>query len=394
MKQPRLWTRNYISILIANGLTFTSFYYLLVTLPIFGLQDLDTNKTQVGLFTTMFLISAIVIRPFAGKWLEKTGKYAIFISSLLILCAASLLYLLPGSFTSLLVIRFIHGVGFGMATTANGAIVADLIPESRKGEGMGYYGLTLNLGMVIGPFLGLTVINAGGTTVMFIINAVVSLLAIVTGVFVRLPKKANVTVNKTEANNVKGLKGLLEPSGVPISLIAAFLALVYSAIVSFVAVYAIEQGFVEASSYFFVVYAVILLASRPFTGKWFDLYGANYIIYPAILCFAIGTFLLASSTSSWIFLVSALLIGLGWGTVFPSLQTIAIQVAEPERRSAATAGFLSIFDFGFGIGSFVFGLVAAQIGYKSLYFYSSFLVLIGIIVYYFLHGRKVSSQQN
>jgi MFS family permease len=132
---------------------------------------------------------------------------------------------------------------------------------------------------------------------------------------------------------------------------------------------------------------VVLLISRPFSGKWFDLFGANIIIYPAILCFAVGTFLLSGSNTSLLFLSSAALIGLGWGTMFPSLQTIAIQVAPPKKRALATATFLSIFDFGFGIGSFLFGIAAAKIDHGSLYFYCSFLIIIGIGIYYLLHGR-------
>ncbi|WP_307838222.1 MFS transporter [Bacillus cereus group sp. N21] len=135
------------------------------------------------------------------------------------------------------------------------------------------------------------------------------------------------------------------------------------------------------------MYVVVLLISRPFSGKWFDLFGANIIIYPTILCFAVGTFLLSVSNTSLLFLASAALIGLGWGTMFSSLQTISIQVAPPKKRALATATFLSTFDFGFGIGSFIFGIAAAKIDHSSLYFYCSFLILIGIGVYYLLHGR-------
>ncbi|WP_409305037.1 MFS transporter [Peribacillus sp. SCS-155] len=386
MDKPKLWTKNFIGIAIANFFVFTTFYYLLVTLPVYSLQDLHGKETLVGLITTIFLISAILVRPLAGKWIGKAGKYMVFIGSLLILSVASALYFFPQTIPALIVLRFFHGIGFGMATTATGAIVADLIPESRKGEGMGYYGLTMNLSMVIGPFLGLTIMQHAGATAMFIVNLASAVLALAAGLFIRIPHKPvklKADVPKAEA----GLKGLFVKAAIPISIVAAFFALAYSAIISFVSVYARELGLVEVASYFFVVYAAVLLVSRPFTGKWFDIYGANSIIYPAILFFAIGTFLLSETHSAFVFLLSAALIGLGWGTVFPSLQTIAIQVAPVQKRPMATATFLSIFDFGFGIGSFVFGLVIAKIGHSSLYFYSAFLVLIGLAVYYLLHGR-------
>ena len=387
LDKPRLWTRDFISIAITNFLVFTTFFYLLVTLPIYALQELHGAKSEAGLITTIFLVASILTRPFAGKWIEKAGKYIVFISSLIVLFAASILYFIPQSLIGLLILRFFHGIGFGMATTATGAIVADLIPESRKGEGMGYYGLTLNLAMAIGPFLGLTVMQQTGTNVIFIINALCALFALVAGLFVKLPKKAFMPERVIERKTSMKIGDYLETSAIPVSLVSAFFGLIYSGIISFVSIYAKEQKLVEAAGYFFVVYAVVLLISRPFTGKWFDLFGANIIIYPAILCFAVGTFLLSVSTTSLLFLASAALIGVGWGTVFPSFQTIAIQVAPPKKRALATATFLSIYDFGFGIGSFIFGIAATKIDYGSLYFYCSFLIIIGSGVYYLLHGR-------
>ncbi|MEH7548473.1 MFS transporter [Neobacillus vireti] len=390
MTKPKLWTKNFISSAIANFLTFTTFYYLLVSLPIYALQELNSNESEVGLIVTFFLIAAIITRPFAGKWIERIGKYPVFLTAFLIVLASSFLYFIAQSITTLLIIRSLHGIGFGMATTATGAIVADLIPESRKGEGMGYYGLTLNLGMVAGPFLGLTIMHLGGTNLLFFINALLNLFALIFVFFVRIPKETvPQEVKHLESN--KGIKSLFEVSAIPMSLIAGFFALAYSGIISFVSVYAKGIGLVEAASYFFVVYASVLLISRPFTGKWYDRYGANNIIYPSIILFAVGTYLLSISPSLPLFLLSAALIGLGWGTIFPTLQTIAIEIAPADKRALATATYLSTFDFGFGIGSFLFGLATVKVGYSQLYFYSTFFVIAGIGVYYLLYGKLESS---
>lgn len=387
MNKPKLWTRNFISICIANFLVFTMFYYLLVTLPIYALQDLKVSSSAVGLITTVFLISAIITRPFSGKWMGTLGKRTIFLGALLILFVSSTLYFIPKSITGILMLRLFHGVGFGMATTAMGAIVADLIPKSRQGEGMGYYGLTNNLAMVIGPFLGLVVIQNQGANAVFMIHVVGSLIALLSGLLVKLPK---LTLANKKANSSAGFKEMFVIPAIPISLVAGFFALVYSSIIAFVSVYAKEIGLETASSFFFAVYALVLLVSRPFTGRWFDKYGANTIIYPSILCFAIGVYLLSISTTTVMFLASAGLIGLGWGTAAPSLQTIAIQVASVKQRPLATATYLSIFDIGFGLGSFIFGLAASSLEYGSLYFYGSLLIVVGIGVYYLLHGRIAS----
>ncbi|KAA0544601.1 MFS transporter [Bacillus sp. BGMRC 2118] len=384
--ENQLWTKNFISICVTNFLLFLNFYYLLVILPIYSVKELHGPESQAGLIVTVFLIAAIITRPISGQLIQRYGAGPIFILSIFIFLAATVLYYYPDTMFSLLLIRLFHGVGFGMATTAAGTIVADVIPDSRKGEGMGYYGLTMNLAMAIGPFLGITALNLWGIDVMFTISTVFVLIATVTGLFIKLPKRE---VTKNSSNN-KGLKvsDIFEASAIRISLVGGFFALVYSAVLSFVAVYAVEAGFGDIASYFFVVYAIILILSRPFTGKWFDLYGANVIIYPSILSFAIGLILLSQAETSLLFLVSAAFIGLGWGTAFPSFQTIAIQHAAPVRRGMATATFLSIFDIGVGLGSFIVGVVGARIGFSSLYFISSFFTLFGIGLYFILHGKK------
>jgi MFS family permease len=128
--------------------------------------------------------------------------------------------------------------------------------------------------------------------------------------------------------------------------------------------------------------------SRPFTGRWLDQYGPNVIVFPSIVLFAFGMFVLSQSGGAITFLVSAGMIGLGWGTLFPTFQTIAIQNAAPRKRGLATATFLSIYDIGIALGSFLVGLIAAKMDFSSLYFLSSFYILIGALLYYFMQVRK------
>lgn len=386
MEHPKLWTKNFSFVSICTFFVFLAFYYLLVTLPVYALEKLHAKPSEAGLLITVFLVSAILIRPFAGKGMIRFGKQTMLLLSILIFFVSAILYFIPDSITALLILRFFHGIGFGMATTVCGAIVADIIPDSRRGEGMGYYIMSTNLAMVLGPFLGLMIMNQWGEVMMFTFSTIFSFFALMMTFLIKLPEQEPITksvVNRTVFN----INDLFEKSAIRISLVAALFAIVYSSLLSFVSVYAGELGLVKVSSLFFVVYAIVLLISRPFTGKWYDRFGENVIIYPCIVCFAIGMLLLSQSTTSFLFLFSAALIGLGWGTLFPSFQTIAIQEAPAERRGLATATFLSIFDLGIGVGSFVIGLAAAKVDFSSLYFYCSLYVLFGLVVYYFLHGK-------
>jgi MFS family permease len=391
-QQTKLWTRNFISVSVSNFFLFLTFYFLLVTLPVYVLGEMGGKSSEAGLVTTVFLLSAIIIRPFAGRWIEKAGGTKVLIFSLLLFTGASALYLFIDTLPELMAVRFFHGIGFGMATTAAGGIVAGIVPDARRGEGMGYFVLSSNLAMVMGPFLGLTAMQEWGMMTMLIMGLVSSLIGLCAGLFTSVPNESG----GKASSRVKGsfsFKELFEGKAIPIALTGAFFAVVYSSILSFVSIYAGELGLQSVSSYFFVVYAAVLLISRPYTGKWFDLYGANAIVYPAITLFAVGMLLLGTADSALLFLAAAAFTGLGWGTLFPSYQTIAIMAASPKRRAMATATFLSIYDIGIGLGSFLIGMLAAKVSLGTIYLYSSIYVVAGIFLYYLLQGRQLHSEK-
>ncbi|MDR6121870.1 putative MFS family arabinose efflux permease [Bacillus sp. SLBN-46] len=391
MNKPKLWTKDFISVSLSNFFLFLTFYILLVTLPTYALDELHSSASVAGLMTTVFLLSAIISRPLAGQWFERASNKKVLLSALIIFSAASLLYFIPKTVAGFLVIRLLHGVGFGMATTAVGTIVANIIPASRRGEGMGYFVMSTNMAMVLGPFVGLMAIQHWGANTLFILSVIVAAGSLLTGLSVKLTNSEQ--PDQPKATSAFSFKNLFEASAVSISIVGSFLAIVYSALLSFVSIYATEIHLASVSSLFFVVYAIVLLLSRPFTGKWLDLYGPNVISYPSILLFAIGMFVLSQSSGAFMFLFSAGMIGLGWGTLFPTFQTIAIQDAEPRKRGLATATFLSIYDTGIALGSLVVGLLVANMDYSSLYFMCSFYILIGLVLFYFLHTKKRSTPQ-
>ena len=391
MKQP-LWTKNFLGVSISSFFIFLVFYLLMVTLPVYTLEDLNGSAADIGLVVTIFLIGAVIVRPFSGIWIEQIGRKKMLFFSLIIILLSTFLYVFSTSLIILLVMRFIHGVGFGIATTATGTIAADLIHDERRGEGMGYYATFMNMAMVIGPFLGLTMIQMTNFTVLFIVCTILGAFAFFAASIISIPTKN--PIGESMPLIQFSVKDLFEKSALPISLVAASLAVAYSSILSFISVYAQELDMVAAASFFFVVYAVFLIISRPFTGRWFDQYGDNFLIYPSILLFAIGIFMLSQATNSFIFLFSGAFIGVGIGTLTSSLQAIVIRNAPPNRRGMATATFFTFFDLGIGGGSYILGLVAIRSGYGKLYLMISFFVIGCIALYYLLHGRLQKQQSH
>ncbi|SDP34199.1 MFS transporter [Halobacillus aidingensis] len=385
-RQPRLWTSSFLNVCASNFLVFLVFYLLFVTMPIYTIESIGVAEGEAGLIITVFLLAAILIRPLSGQWVESFGRKPVVVTALSIFLGSSFLYLWFDAFSALLIVRFIQGIGFGMGTTALGAIAADVVPDQRKGEGLGYFAMSMNFAMVIGPFLGLTLIQNAGFTVMFYVCAALAVMALLTGLVIRVDPLAE----PAKKSLVPSMHNLLEKPVIPIALTGAVMALAYAGVLSFVSVYATQLGLAEAASYFFVVYALVLLISRPFTGRWFDQYGENVIVIPSILIFGAGMLILSFANTAFVLLLAGGLIGLGWGTLVPSMQTIALKKV-PERAGSATATFFTIFDIGIGVGSYVVGAIATGIGFSSLYFNSSFVVFGAVGLYILLHGRKVRS---
>jgi len=391
MQKKPLWTRDFISVSLSSFFLFFTFYVLLTTLPIFVVDNLGGSEAQIGLVVTVFLISAVICRPFTGKWIEDFGRKKMLYFSLIIFLLSAVFYMGIKSFPLLLLLRFIHGIGFGMATTVLGTIVADLVPDERRGEGMGYYSMAMNLSMVAGPFIGIMIATRATFTILFIICGIAAFLALILGFVAKFPDRVAGPVKmRTEKMS---FKSLFEVSTLRIATVAGILSFSYAGLMAFISVYAKQLGLVEAASFFFVVYAVTMLAARPFTGRWFDMKGENVIIYPGMIIFAIGLILLSQVQSAGLLLVSGAIIGLGYGSLTPSFQTVAINQAAPHRRGAATATFFTLFDGGFALGSFTMGLFAVSVGYAKLYLYCGIIVVLTIPLYYFLHGRKSSQRR-
>lgn len=389
LEKEKLWTKDFIGISLASLFLFIPFYTLMITLPIYTLEDLGGNETQVGLIVTVFLISAVLIRPFTGILLDRFGKKEMLYFSLFIFFIASALYIFTTSFKLLLLLRFFHGFGFGIATIATGTIVADIVPEQRRGEGMGYFALFMNLAMVIGPFLGLIFLQYVEFNKLFVMIALLSLISLLLSFIPKLAWKKSYSESEV-ANFEFKIDNLFERKVIPIVFIAGILAFFYSSVLSFISIYAQQIDLVKTASVFFLVYAFFLILTRPISGRAFDRLGESYVIYPSILLFGLGMIILSQTTHSFSFLLAGALIGIGYGTVGPSIQTVAINNVEPQRRATATATFFTFFDGGMGLGSFTLGIVASYIGLSKLYLISGVCVLGVLVLYYYLHGKNRS----
>ncbi|MEE3954669.1 MFS transporter [Peribacillus frigoritolerans] len=384
--RTRLWTKDFVIVSSINFFITLIFYLLMVTLAIYAVNELDASTSEAGLISGIFIIGTLIGRLFIGRFIDSIGRKKTLFIGLIFFTLTTILYFVDLGIGFLLVNRLIHGMAMGMASTATGTIVAQIIPPTRKGEGIGYYSMSATLATAIGPFIGLYMAQHTSFQVIFSFCLALGIISLITAFFLYVPA-LKVTAKVTESKGFK-LSNFIEPKALPISIITLLLAFCYSSVLSFISFYAIEIDLVNTASFFFVVYAVAVLLSRPFSGPLMDRKGSNFIMYPAFIIFGIGLLLLSMTTNSFTLLAAGFLIGLGFGNMQSSSQAIAVKLTPPHRMGMATSTFFIMLDAGLGFGPYILGFIIPVTGYSTLYVILGVLVILTSVLYYFLHGKK------
>ncbi|WP_330501789.1 MFS transporter [Peribacillus frigoritolerans] len=382
----RLWTKDFVIVSSINFFITLIFYLLMVTLAIYAVNELDASTSEAGLISGIFIIGTLIGRLFIGRFIDSIGRKKTLFIGLIFFTLTTILYFVDLGIGFLLVNRLIHGMAMGMASTATGTIVAQIIPATRKGEGIGYYSMSATLATAIGPFIGLFMAQHTSFQVIFSFCLALGVISLITAFFLYVPA-LKVTAKVTESKGFK-LSNFIEPKALPISIITLLLAFCYSSVLSFISFYAIEIDLVNTASFFFVVYAVAVLISRPFSGPLMDRKGSNFIMYPAFIIFGVGLLLLSMTTNSFTLLAAGFLIGLGFGNMQSSSQAIAVKLTPPHRMGMATSTFFIMLDAGLGFGPYILGFIIPITGYSTLYVILGVLVILTSVLYYFLHGKK------
>ncbi|MCO1602167.1 MFS transporter [Desulfosporosinus nitroreducens] len=385
LANDRIWNKTFFLILSVSFLMFLSMYMLLPTLPLYA-QTLGGNETIAGTIVGIFTLSAVLVRPWFGNLLDRKGRRIILIIGVSIFLISVLAYNLAFTIISLLALRVVHGIGWGASTTATGTMASDVIPASRRAEGMGYYGIAATIAMSLGPALGLYLIKYSNYSVLFTSSAILAGLGLVGSFFINYEIPRIKTQSENKSPVAKGV--ILEKTALPPALVLFFITLTYGGIITFLPLYADSCG-VKNIGIFFTVYALVLLFSRPLIGKLADRYGVRKFLVPGILLIGIALLLLVKASSLPMFLLVAVVYGLGFGTVQPILNALVISLSPPERRGAANATFAVAMDLGIGLGAVALGFLAQKTSYVYMYGSSTIFALFALVMYYALLRKKL-----
>lgn len=406
MAEEKLWTKNFVLGTGVNFLIMANYYSLMVVVADYAMRQFGAPASVAGLAASIFIIGALVSRFITGAIMDRVGRRRLLVIVSVFEVLFSACYLLGLGLGPLFVLRFFHGFCYGAGSTTVGTIVTSIVPGSRKGEGIGYYMLSVTVGAAVGPFLGMFLSQAFGFQVLFIAAAAIAVLNLAAALLLKAPEPKHAPRKAAAAGAGAGapagavapaaaraplpklrLRDFLEFTVMPLSAACAVLYFCYSSLLTFLTPFAAEAGLATAASFFFVVYAIATFVTRPFTGKLFDRKGDRAVMVPSFAAFIVGMALLSTVHQPAAMLAAAALMGFGVGTIQSSALALCVRIAPDSRISLANSTFYMFLDIGVGIGPLVLGTIEPALGYRGL-FLSMAVVAIAAMALYLLVSRK------
>lgn len=368
---PRLWTSSYVFVCVANFLMCFAFYTLVPTLPFYLSEVFGAGRSTIGVILSCYTVAVLCVRPFAGWIADTFARKPLYVISFFFFAAWFVGYLAAGTLLVFGLMRVFHGLMFGMVSTTGNTLVIDVMPSSRRGEGLGYYGVMNNLAMSIGPMLGLFISHSGNYDAIFYVALGAGMLGLVFASLIRAPRKIPQTSNRGVS-----LDRFILIKGIPAAGAMLPMAIPWGMTMAFIAMHAEEVGLKANTAYFFTVMAVGLIVSRIGSGKRVDRGEITQVITQGMTVVLAGIVLEAflALAVGWnltvgyaIYFMAALLIGFGYGTMFPAANTMFVNLAPNDRRATANATYLTGWDVGIGLGMFFGGRIAERWGLGMVY---------------------------
>ncbi|MCC8071087.1 MAG: MFS transporter [Bacteroidales bacterium] len=379
----RLWNGNYKRVWSANFMIFFSFMLLTPLFPLYLSDEWGTDRQTIGIVLSGYTLATLLVRPFGGFFVDSFPRKKVLMITFFLFALFFGGYIVAGTLTLFAIVRTLHGLPFGAVTVANSTVAIDVLPSSRRTEGIGYYGLSNNIATAIAPTLALWIYAAANNfQLLFWLSLAIAFGGLWIDSGVRLKDRQQVK-NKAPMS----LDRFLMLKGWSQGLAMICYAFSYGVLSTYVAIYAKEQlGIMGGTGMFFMLLAGGLILSR-LTGSRSLRRGKivhNASIGVAISC--VGYLLFAEIQHEAIFYLSALIIGLGNGHMFPAFQNMFINMVPNDRRGTANSTLLVSWDIGVGIGTLLGGLVAQHYGYHQAFLIAWIVNLAGVALY-FLYSR-------
>jgi len=375
----KILTRDFILVCFAQFSFSFVFSLLIPTLPIY-LSRLGSPEAEIGVLVGSFFFSSVVLRPFVGKTLLKIHEKTFMFIGALLFALTSLAYLLAPPFWPFLIVRVFQGIGFAFFLTASYTFVANISPGDHMGESLSYFYVTFNLAGALGPLLGMFLINYFNFTTLFLVCVGLSLCSLF-------------AANKLGRRQVAPLREsfiedgfFLSRKAIPPSIINSFSLFIWGGLITFFPLYAIHHG-VANPGIFFTTVAIMLILGRALGARISDLYSKERIILPCLFTYIISTVILAFSKTLPMFILVAMIWGIGHAFLSPTLLAYALDRVG-SSRGPIIGTFLAISDLGMSLGPVIMGLVIRSTSYSIMFLCLALTGIINLSYFYFFVRKK------
>ena len=386
MATQKILTRDFVLCFFAQ-FTFSSVFYILIpTLPIY-LSRMGAKEAEIGVLVGAFSVSSLVFRPIVGKALLKIPERSFMIAGTLFFALSSVAYLFAPPFWPLLVVRTFQGVGLAFFSTASFTLLANIVPETNRGQIISYFYLSINFAFALAPYFGMLLINRFdfpfNFEFLFLVCTGLSLCCLF--ITLKLEKIQGLPI----ANLSSQKQPFLSLEALPPAIIASLITITWGAMTAFFPLYALKKG-VDNPGLFFAAFAITLILVRGLGGKILDTYSREKVILPCLFNLIISMPILAFSSTLPMFILVAIIWGIGSGFLYPSLVAYTIDRAG-SSRGPAMGTFTALTDLGAGMGAVMMGIILQLTNYTIMFLC---LALTGIInfVYFYFAVRKPSQK--
>ena len=377
--REKLWNSNYTKVWIANFMIFFSFMLLAPMLPLYMSDTFDANKDIIGIVLSGYTLTALLIRPFSGFFVDSFPRKKVLLICYFLFFAFFAGYLVAGTLVTFAVVRTLHGAPFGATTVSNSTVAIDVLHPSRRAEGIGYYGLSNNIASAIGPTVAIWIHEITGSyDLIFILSLLFSGIGFAINSTLKMrPREIIQDKPKISLDRFFLLKGWSE------ALAMVCYAFSYGVIATYIAIYGKEElGITGGSGVFFILLSAGLIMSRLIGSR--TLREGKIVQNASVgVCVSVCGYLLFAALHNPVgFYASALIIGLGNGHMWPAFQTMFINLAPHTQRGTANSSILISWDIGVGLGILVGGIFVEHLGYHSAFWAAWILNVIGVIMFF------------
>ncbi|MBQ5779451.1 MAG: MFS transporter [Paludibacteraceae bacterium] len=394
--KERLWTKDFTAACCANFLYFLGFYSLMPILALYLRDTFFSNRSTIGVVLACYTVSALLIRPFSGYLIDTISRKTLYLIALGLFVSVFAGYPIAASVWLFALLRAIHGLAFGTLTVSANTLVIDITPSSRRGAALGFYGIANNLAMAIGPMVSVYLHDYYGYNAVFYNSFFTCLIAFCIGCTIKVPKKNNSISQPTkEEQKIErhlpfSLDRFILIKGLPAGLNLFLLGIPYGMITTFIALYSEELNLGKNTGPFFFCMAIGIIFSRLFSGKEVDKGNLTIVIHKGSQLCIIAILLLATAylatlyssvITTILFNGSALLVGLGYGSLFPAFNTLFVSLAPHYRRGTANATYMTTWDIGVGFGMLLGGIIGHISNYSVVFLVGSLANIISYIFY-------------